>query len=36
MDDPVGAALALNRIGIIYYKMKKYSKNPILIFKIKA
>lgn len=27
LDDPVGASLALNRIGVAYYKAKKYSKS---------
>lgn len=24
LDDPVGSSLALNRIGVVYYKSKKY------------
>jgi len=27
MDDPVGSSLALNRIGVAYYKKKKISKS---------
>ena len=27
LDDPVGASLALNRIGVSYYKLKKYNKS---------
>jgi hypothetical protein len=27
LDDPVGASLALNRIGVAYYKKKKYAKS---------
>lgn len=27
LDDPVGASLALNRIGVAYYKRKKISKS---------
>ena len=27
LDDPVGASLALNRIGVSYYKKKKYAKS---------
>lgn len=27
LDDPVGASLALNRIGVSYYKKKKYDKS---------
>jgi hypothetical protein len=27
LDDPVGASLALNRIGVAYYKKRKISKS---------
>jgi hypothetical protein len=27
LDDPIGASLALNRIGVAYYKKKKYEKS---------
>jgi hypothetical protein len=27
LDDPAGSALALNRIGILYFKSKKISKS---------
>jgi tetratricopeptide (TPR) repeat protein len=27
LDDPIGASLALNRIGVAYYKCKKYQKS---------
>ena len=27
LDDPIGASLALNRIGVAYYKAKKYNKS---------
>jgi hypothetical protein len=27
LDDPVGASLALNKIGVAYYKYRKYSKS---------
>lgn len=27
LDDPVGASLALNKIGVVYYKKKKYDKS---------
>jgi hypothetical protein len=27
LDDPVGASLALNRIGVANYKKKKYDKS---------
>ena len=27
LDDPVGASLALNRIGVSYYKKKKIGKS---------
>lgn len=27
MDDPVGSALAINRLGVIYFKLKKFDKS---------
>lgn len=27
LDDPIGASLALNRIGVAYYKKKKFEKS---------
>jgi len=27
LDDPIGASLALNRIGVSYYKKKKIEKS---------
>jgi tetratricopeptide (TPR) repeat protein len=33
LDDPIGASLALNRIGVAYYKAKKYNKSLRFHFK---
>jgi tetratricopeptide (TPR) repeat protein len=33
LDDPIGASLALNRIGVAYYKAKKYNKSAIFHLK---
>lgn len=27
LEDPVGAALALNRIGVVYHKLRKFEKS---------
>ncbi len=29
LEDPVGAALGLNRLGVMYHKLKQYGKNYI-------
>ena len=27
LDDPIGSSIALNRIGVIYFRMKKIAKS---------
>lgn len=32
LEDPVGASLGLNRLGVMYHKLKNYGKNSIFLF----